>query len=105
MDNKIIEDFNDYMDRIRNASFNHCAPGGMYDGVEGCKRMAREIGYALPDFTKDEKEIHMLISSTYSNICVRAYHLKPPVDAKVWISEMFLGAKKCLESRNEGKHE
>lgn len=66
----------------------------LYSGVEGCLRLAREYGYALPDL-KDEKLIHDDITSSYSVLCVRAYNLHPPVDAKDWVNAIYEGLAKA----------
>jgi len=99
MQQKVLDQFNDYVSRLRDSAYRHCQPGGMYDGTGGAKRLAREIGFALSDFTNDEREIRDLISRTYSCICVMVYHLKPPIDASVWAKEMFVGAHNSLEYR------
>lgn len=84
--------FNDWMTSVSNAAKRHCLdPDGLYYGVEGAKRLARECGPALLDFPDGERQIW----STYSGICVRAYDLKPPIDAKTWLTEMNVGIKKA----------
>lgn len=60
---------------------------GLYEGKEGCLRLAREYGYGLKDYV--EKERFDMVQSSYSILCVRVYNLKPPVDAKLWIGEIF----------------
>ena len=78
---------------MRNPSLVH--DGGMYADKEGCLRLAREYGYALRDF-KDERQIREDIQASYGVLCVRAYNLRPPVDAKEWIREI----KKVLGRRD-----
>jgi len=58
----------------------------IYAGVEGAKQLAREIGYALRDYS--EKEAVEFTKSSYSAIAVRFYNFHPPVNAKEWIMEM-----------------
>jgi len=60
---------------------------GLYSGREGHLRLAREIGYALRDFSREEQT--EIIKSSYSTIYVRACFLKPILDAKDWIGEII----------------
>ena len=71
----------------------------MYFGSDGAKRFARECGYAIPDFTLDREKQDHLISSTYSAICVIAYRLNPPVNAKEWINGMREGRDEVMKVR------
>lgn len=59
----------------------------VYAGKDGCKRLAREYGVALRDI-HDPKQRHNEITSSYGVLCVRAYLLKPPIDAKEWAKEI-----------------
>lgn len=59
----------------------------IYEGKEGCLRLAREYGYGLRDFA--ENDVKKIISSTYSMLCVRFYDLKPPIDAKEWFNQIY----------------
>lgn len=88
MDEKKQVMFQEYMSRIGRASARHCAEGGLYAGKDGCLRLAREVGYALPDFSTRKSDLFDMMSRTYSGICVIAYNLKPPIDAKQWNNEM-----------------
>ena len=90
--------FDDYMASIRSAASRHCIDG-IYRGRDGAKQFARECGYALPDFSSDEREIQEMISKSYSGICVIAYALKPPINAKEWANAMRDGAMSELERR------
>lgn len=99
MDKAITDGFRDYCSRMRNACMRHCASGGIFADAEDCVKLARQIGYAIPDFTEDELEIRQLISGTYSDLCVRLYNLNPPIDAKRWNNAVFEGAKRCLDYR------
>ena len=83
--------FNQWMRAIAHGVGHLTVDGGMYEGEEGAKRLARECGAALPNFG-DAAEI----SATYSGICVIAYMLKPPIDAKTWRKEMEKGREKAL---------
>ena len=66
----------------------------LYSGIEGHKRIAREIGIALGDFCEiGQKEI---LSSSYSAIYVKCCALKPLMDAKDWCAEMKTGFEKRL---------
>lgn len=89
-----VNPFNDWMTRIVNAAKRHCiSESGLYYGIEGAKRFARECGPALLDFQDGEKQIW----STYSGICVRAYDLKPPIDAKTWLNELKKGMERARQ--------
>lgn len=59
---------------------------GLYEGIEGSLRLAREYGYGLKDYS--EKERLSMTHSSYGSLCVRFYNLKPPIDAKIWIAEI-----------------
>lgn len=59
----------------------------LYEGKNGCLRLAREFGYGFNDFPKDQHRD--IISSSYGYLCVRFYNLKPPVDAKDWVKEII----------------
>ena len=99
-----MREFSEWMRSVADAAMPHCVEGGdeFYLGVEGAKRMARECGPAIWDF-KAEKEI----GSTYSGICVIAYSLKPPIDAKTWITEVRHGYeryRRMMDERAEAQH-
>lgn len=84
--------FNDWMGRVARAAIRHTFDDGIYAGRAGAIRLARECGPALLDFPDGIKQIH----STYSGICVIAYNLKPPIDAKEWLTTMreaYMAAK------------
>lgn len=84
------------MSELSNAAMWQCHDG-LYVGVEGCKRFARETGAALPDFSRDEKDLKDMCSSTYSGICVIAYQLKPPINANEWYKNLRVGVSKAME--------
>ena len=93
---------NEYMERLYNALlkyFDNAAKpiisltGGVmeaknvYEGEEGCLRLAREFGVGLKDYP--EKERLEIAKSSYGYLCVRLYNLKPPVSNKEWIREIM----------------
>ena len=81
----------DYMDRMYNAIGTTLIDGNpIYGDRDGHLRLAREIGYALNDFT--EAEQREILTSSYGTIYVRACRLKPILDAKEWTAEMRKGA-------------
>lgn len=78
--------FTAYMSDIAHAAMRHCVQeGGLYYGMEGCRRFARECGAAFLDFEREGLDPERLFGSTYSGICVIAYGLKPPVGARSWL--------------------
>lgn len=96
--------FTEWMRTVANAAIPHCHEGGdeIYCGVEGAKRLAREVGPAIWDFG-DERNI----ASTYSGICVIAYNLKPPIDAREWLDGVREGYEKyrrMMNERTEAEH-
>ena len=87
--------FADWMSTMAQVAMRHCLnEGGLYYGVEGAKRFARECGPALLDFPGGERNA----GSTYSGICVRAYDLKPPIDAKAWLMELRKGMDRAKDA-------
>lgn len=88
--------FNNYMAAIRSVAASLCRDGGIYAGTEGCLRLAREVGPALVDFSRNERDISSMVSSTYSGICVVAYGLRPPLDASDWNAAVYQGVRKGL---------
>lgn len=80
--------FDHWMHRTAMTASKNCFGGGLYTGKDGARRLARECGYALPDFGEyGDKNA----GATYSGICVIAYQLRPPLDAKEWL-EIVRGA-------------
>ncbi len=79
----------DYANRILNAWQVNPYCREHYTGKEGAKKFAREFGYGLNDFDLTEKELKDVVQSSYSVLCVRAYNLKPPIDAKIWVKEIY----------------
>lgn len=97
------DSFQSWMRLIASSAMRHCHDAdGIYYGPEGCRRLARECGYAIPDFTLNRDEQNSLMSSTYSCICVIAYNLKPPIDSKDWLKNMREGRDKAMRMRNAG---
>ena len=82
--------FNDWMRYCADSALRQCYEG-CYVGEEGAKRFAREVGPCLLDFPDAEP------GATYSGICVIAYGLKPPIDAKTWLTELHKGMDKARD--------
>lgn len=103
---KMREDWNYYMGSVSRAARHLCRDGGIYAGREGAERFAREVGYAVEDYAKIGDDA---VRGSYSGICVIAYDLKPPVDAKDWIKWVNEGWEKenlrRLEARGENRIE
>lgn len=98
--------FQSYMSGIGHAAMRHCtADGGLYSGEDGCLRLAREVGYALPDFSTSPRDIQSMASSTYGAVCVIAYNLKPPVSARRWYTAVMEGADRALQYMADGKEQ
>ena len=78
----------EYLSKMRNAIGDKLVhPDSIYSGVEGHKRLAREIGPALNDFnTEGQQEI---LHSSYGIIYVIGCNLKPILDAKEWTREIL----------------
>ena len=89
---------NGWAAQVKSAAFRHCYPGGIYEGSDGARRLARECGIALADFGEAGE---YFIPNTYSTICVLAYNLKPPIDAKVWNTEMRESYNEQMQERKE----
>lgn len=89
-------EFRNWMTELSHAAMLQCHDG-LYAGADGCKRFARETGAALPNFSRVEKDLRDMCSSTYSGICVIAYRLKPPIDAKEWYNSLREGIGKAME--------
>lgn len=88
--------FRNWMTDISHAATYQCYDGLFY-GEEGAKRFARECGAALPDFSRTEKDLQDMCSSTYSGICVIAYNLRPPIDSKEWRKGLYEGINKAMQ--------
>lgn len=80
--------FTTWMHIVSSVARTHCLHDGIYAGTEGCRRFARECAPALLDFADERHAPESFLGSTYSGICVIAYNLKPPVDAKDWLKWM-----------------
>lgn len=92
--------FQNWMCAVRTAARRHCVGDGLYAGADGAKRLARECGPAILDFGEYGKKN---MGATYGAICVIAYDLKPPIDAKTWLQELRKGfeyAKEIDKRRN-----
>ncbi len=82
---------------------NLFAEGGIYHGKEGCLRLAREYGAGLADMPPDVAKDDLL--SSYSALCVRAYLLRPPINAKEWAREVIkvCGIGRCEMGEGAGE--
>jgi hypothetical protein len=90
----------DFLNRMYNACISNYSnlfivENAYYGGIEGHKRLARNIGECLPDF--DEKNQKDIMGGSYSFIYVRICNLKPLIDAKVWVTEILKGKDSMLE--------
>lgn len=65
---------------------------GIYSGASGCKALARDFGLGLSCF--DSKQINEELHDSYGRLCVRAYNLKPPIDAKDWMDNIRIGLER-----------
>ena len=84
--------FSEWMRTAASAAMRHCHDeDALFYGVDGAKRFGREIGPALLDFPDAEP------SATYSGICVIAYNLKPPIDAREWLNSVREGMEKARQ--------
>jgi len=89
-----VPQWRDYLTRVYQACLSNyenlfIGDGALYGGKEGHKRLAREIGPALRDFSEaDSREI---LQTSYSFLYVRLCDLRPILDAKEWINEMQKG--------------
>lgn len=90
--------FNNYMAAVRSAAIPLCMEGKIYGSAEGCARLGREVGPALVDFSRDERDLASMVSSTYSGICIIAYRPRPPLDAGDWLAAVREGVRKGLET-------
>ena len=101
-DADVREKFSAYMNAVRTAAMPLCQPDGVYAGENGAMRLARECGPAMLDFGDYGEQS---IGSTYSGICVIAYGLKPPIDAKTWLKELRTGMEKARKIKNERRYD
>lgn len=96
MEADVSQRFQEWMRRVAMAVSSHCwSPDSLYYGPEGAKRLGRECGPALLDF--GEYGIKN-IGSTYGAICVIAYQLRPPVDAKAWLTAVRDGYERARDT-------
>ena len=83
----------EYTDNLYNALLSNAYLREFYSGEKGCKRLAREYGVGLYDYSSKEQLSE--IRKSYAYICVRFYDLKPPIDNKVWVKSIMEGIKKA----------
>ena len=80
----------DYLDRVHAAAGTKLIDGHpIYSGADGHRRLAREIGAALRDFTPAEQR--EVLTGSYSAVYVRACNLRPALDAGEWAAEIKKG--------------
>lgn len=96
--------FGEWMVRTRIAASRHCYGDGIFAGVEGAKRFARECGPALLDFEDAKHSAESLAQNTYSGICVIAYQLRPPIDAKEWLKNIREGCERARSTDRRFSH-
>ena len=88
-----VKEAGDYLHVMEDAARGICTnPDGLYYGIDGHKRLARECGYALNDF--DEIGRKEILSSSYGTIYMIACNLHPLIDAKKWMGIMRSQIKK-----------
>lgn len=87
---------NTYMNNICNACGTKLIDNSihLYSGKQGHLRFARECGYALNNFKKEEQD--EILKSSYSIIYIRACFLKPILDGKEWIEKMLKGKNNMI---------
>jgi len=75
-----------YLSNFDAACARHFAPGGIYDGVAGALRFARELGYGIPD----SKAGNDAVKTTYSLLVKHTFGRQAgvPVNAKRFFEEV-----------------
>lgn len=71
---------------VSSEAARHFAPDGIYFGIRGAVRFAREIGYGLADFEDGEA----IVQTTYSRLVQNTFGSKGgvPIDSKLFLSEV-----------------
>lgn len=87
-------EFNGWMAAIGHAVPHQTIEGGIYQGVEGARRLARECGCAI---ACGGEYWEKRANATYGGICVIGYCLRPPIDAKEWMKYLKQGMNKYRE--------
>ena len=85
-----------YADAIKQQLARHFAPGQIYHGEVGARRLAREFGYGLADWT--DAEIHEAMPALYSDLLVRFTFTSSggvPLDKKDWDAEILAAIRKA----------
>ena len=86
----------DYLDRMSDAIGTKLIDNHpLYGDEEGHRRLAREMGSALADFSSEEQK--EILTTSYSSIYVRGCFLRPILNAKEWINEMQKDKKRTEE--------
>jgi hypothetical protein len=82
-----------YLENMDSAITDHLInPESIYSGRAGHLRFAREVGYALNDFSEDDQ--NDILHSSYSRLYVKHCNLKPVLSAKEWMNEMRKGKER-----------
>lgn len=89
-----MERVKNYMTRLKNATGTKLIESdGLYSGLEGHLRFAREIGVVLSDFSKEEQKY--LLDNSY-NFYVALTSIKPLLNLKEWLEAIDIGKKKTI---------
>lgn len=86
----------DYIDALRPHLPRHFAPGGIYHGAEGAKRLAHEVGYGLGSYTDDQ--IRDIRATLYSDLLVRntlTSRAGVPIDNRTFQDHLQIGIDRC----------
>lgn len=81
-----------YIDALRPHLSRHFAPGGIYHGVKGAKRLAHEVGYGLGRYTEDQ--IQHIRTTLYSDLLVRntlTSRTGVPIDNRTFQDHLQIG--------------
>jgi hypothetical protein len=84
-----------YIAGVKQHLARHFAPSGIYHGEKGARRLAREIGYGLADWT--DAEIQKAMPGLYSDLLIRfTFNTASgvPLDKSDWDAEIHAGIQK-----------
>ena len=85
-----------YIKNIKNAIGSKLIQSdSIYTGKDGHLKFAKEIGYALADFNKEE--VIYIENISYNKIYVTACNLKPLLDSKQWNAGLGEGYAKAKD--------
>ena len=84
--NETPKDADAYIRRLELVLAPHFSPGGIYHGVKGAMRLAREVGFGLRDLEGADD----IVQALYSRLLVRFTFNNGgvPVNAKEWFEEI-----------------